>query len=134
MRVVQGYPPNFEEIAAVFPEARKKGVIFTYGETIFAPDQRVMSRALLCHEAMHGQRQGSREETIKKWWTSYLLDEGFRFQEELVAHRAEYGWFKGKDRNEAHYMLRQIAKRLASPLYGSMVNEVEARQLISRGK
>jgi len=35
MKVVQDYPPNIEKIRAAFKLHR--GVIFTYGDTIFAP-------------------------------------------------------------------------------------------------
>lgn len=127
MRIVDARPPNFDEIISLFPEARRHGVIFTYGDIVYAPGSSDIHPALKCHEAVHAQRQG---QEIDVWWKRYLSDTEFRFNEELLAHRAEYGWFKGRDRNEAARALHIIAARLASPLYGSMVTAKKARQLI----
>ena len=133
IRIVGGRPPNFEAIAAVFPEAKRDGVIFTYGDTIYvagtvAPN---LSPALRAHEAMHSQRQAMIGGPAL-WWDRYLADADFRLKEELIAHRAEYGTVRQtvKDRNHVAQHLHQIASRLASKLYGNMMTLAEAKRAL----
>lgn len=134
MNIVSGTPPNFNAIAAVFPAARRKGTIFTYGETIYVNGVPELNPQLKAHEAVHMQRQrelGGPE----SWWGRYLEDPAFRLQEELLAHRAEYRTAKNltpydTNRNARASLLHFIAERLASPLYGAVVNVREAKRMI----
>ena len=129
MQVVNGYPPNFEDIAAVFPAARNPGVIFTYGERIYNPGGAPIQPKLKAHVAVHSQRQGY---AVDLWWYKYLRDPAFRLEEELLAHRAEYRAFKGscRDRNEVSRALHDAAARLSSALYGNMISYMDARRFI----
>lgn len=132
MQVVAGYPPNFAAIAQVLPLAKRHGVIFTYGERVYTGDSEpVVSPALKAHEAVHSQRQT--EIGVEKWWERYLAEDAFRLEEELLAHRAEYRAFKGwtKDRNQVAQALHQIATRLSSGLYGTMLTYQQARRFIT---
>lgn len=124
MEVVNDYPPMFDEIDARF-HVRGKPVIFTWGDQIFNPQGVPVSAALQSHESVHSRQQGA-DPSI--WWRSYLKDGHFRFQQELEAHRAEYRWFvEHAARNARRVALKQISRRLASPLYGNMVSPKHAR-------
>ena len=70
------------------------------------------------HEAVHGIRQ--KEFGVEDWWDRYIEDKAFRYHEEMLAHRAEYLSMirDGSNRNMRRMALKQVAKRLASPLYG----------------
>ncbi len=128
MRIAYGeYPPNIEEIAAVFPTARGYGVLFTYGGTLFNPSRVLISSPLMAHEEVHQYQQENG--TIKGWWDRYLTDSEFRFEQELAAHRAEYKHYCDgfTDRNARSAMLSRIARRLAGPLYGGMISISEAK-------
>jgi hypothetical protein len=115
IRFKRGLPPNIIEIAAHFPLSGDE--IFTYGDTIYTPAQ--LSRSLVAHEKVHIKQQlGMGPEA---WWDRYLEDPQFRLEQELEAHRAEY---------KAGGKLSEIAERLASPLYGGLVSEDEAREMI----
>lgn len=131
MNVVNSTPPNFGDILAVFPDAIKPGVIFTYGNTIYNPSGVELSSALRAHEGIHCGRQGAE---VGRWWARYLVDAEFRLEEELLGHRAEYRTFIGTTRNrEAHNnYLQQIANRLASPLYGNLLSMQQARKAITK--
>jgi len=127
------YPPNIEEIVAVLPEAKKGAVFFSWGpEVVYNPKRVELSPELIAHENVHGKRQGTTEESIRSWWVGYLADPHFRFNEELLGHRAEYQVFceHVTDRNLRYRFVSAIAKRLASKLYGSLVTFAEARSLI----
>jgi hypothetical protein len=129
MDIVVAYPPMFEEIAAVFPNARKPGVIFTWGSTLYNPSGITVSPELRAHEGVHYTRQGA---DVEGWWRRYLTDAEFRLAEEIPAHRAEARQFKARhaDRNAYYRYVHHVAERLASPLYGSLLTPAKARTLI----
>ena len=131
MEVSNTHPPNYEQILLVFPQAANKGVIFTYGNTIYNPTGGPVSDELKAHEAIHCARQGN---DIAGWWDRYLSDPEFRLDEELPAHRAEYRrfLFTHRDREECNAYLLRISERLASPLYGHLVSPNQARRMIAK--
>lgn len=119
MKIVRGeYPPNFEEISEAVPQSNRQGVIFAYDNTIYVPTGGIITPHLMAHESVHGERQNKLG--IKKWWSNYLHDMSFRYNEELLAHRAEYLSMIAETPNRAtrRSALKFVAKRLASSLYG----------------
>jgi len=134
MRVLKERPPNYDEIVSVFPVVTTmQGVLYAYCDAIYNPDWVDIPQSLLAHEQVHLQRQSANP---AGWWTRYLIDEKFRFDEELTAHCVEWATIKnepGPDRNYRRASLNMIAKRLSSPLYGSMVCFDTARKMIRDG-
>ena len=132
MRICVAYPPMFEKIAEVFPQARKPGVIFTWGDTIYNPSDTNIAPQIMAHESVHSQRQGKTVASIEAWWKRYLEEAHFRLEEELEAHRAEYRSMKSwtQDRNAVARELHTIAARLSSPLYGGLLTYGKARRFI----
>ena len=130
LEVVDGRPPNYAEIVAVFPGAANPGVIFAYGDRIYAPGGRAVPPALQAHEQVHCERQGGHPE---HWWGLYLTDPGFRLEEELLAHRAEDRAYCARHANRAKQAqaLEGIARKLAAPLYGGLISAEDARRAIS---
>jgi hypothetical protein len=125
-------PPNFERIAAVFPGARGKGTIFSYGDRIYLPDGGNLSRELMAHEGMHGMRQI--DMGVEVWWDEYLRNPAFMFEEELLAHRAEYAAYRaGRHGRSRAGHLHIIAERLSGTLYGNVVTYAGAVDLITKG-
>lgn len=136
LRVVHERPPNYADIAAVFDLSKTKGIIFAYGDVIYAPDC-IVPPQLMVHERVHCERQGA---DVAGWWRRYLDDAEFRLAEEVPAHRAEYRFWCARPGSEKpvagfrsgrEYYLMQIAKRLSSPLYGGLVSIGKARLLIA---
>lgn len=131
MKVVQEYPPNYDDICKVFPEVKdKKGVLFCWGTTIFNPGGDPLSKPIMAHEELHCAQQHFGNLLPSKWWARYLEDLTFRYDQELAAHAREYKVYCDlhKDRNVQVQYLYLIANRLASPMYGSMVKASMARQ------
>lgn len=129
--------PMWGRIVAAFPEANEKGVFYAYVDRIYNPHGVPISPALIAHEAAHGKRQ--LEVGVEVWWKRYIADERFRLDEEVIAHRAEYLHHRNSPegskpvrgfRSAADRALIHIAARLASPLYGKLINAIEARRLI----
>ena len=117
MQIVKNFPPNHVQICDAIPAARRPGVVFAYGDTIYVPNGKDISHHLKVHEAVHGIRQ--KEIGVEFWWDKYLNDMRFRYHEELMAHRAEYlSMICGQaNRNQRRAALKTVAQRLASPLY-----------------
>lgn len=121
-------PPNFEEIRAAFPLAANKGVIFAYAPDIYVPDGTELPASLVAHEEVHIARQ--QDLGVDEWWKRYLIDVKFRFEEELLAHRAEYQFLaaQAESRPVRRQMLKLVAKKLAAPLYGNLISVEKAMQ------
>lgn len=132
MKVIEGVPPNYDKIKEKMnPPAR---AIFCYGGTIYAPVGADITPELHAHEQVHCTRQG---EDIEGWWDQYLVDPQFRFDEELLAHKAEYAaYLAGRNPNRAsrRRVLKVIAKRLSGPLYGRVVTFDKAVRLVKGDK
>lgn len=128
MKIVRGTPPNFADIVAMFPAARREGVVFTYGDTVYVNGDPELSVQLKVHESVHIQQQS--RAGPDPWWERYLADPQFRFLQELSAHRAEYRKLRNIDPNLGRKHLPFIAARLASPLYGGIVSLRDARKAI----
>ena len=130
IEIVHSRPPNFEDIRKVFPMADLPNVIFAYGHTIYSPSTTPIPIPILKHEYTHCERQGTNEDGIIEWWDKYLKDIDFRYNEELVAHIAEYKKAAELSRNRQHKRmhLKIIAKRLSSPLYGRMITFEDAKK------
>lgn len=129
MRIVFERPPLFNLINAKFRIAGKP-VIFSWGDIIYNPQRIHIPPELLAHEAVHGRRQGN---DIEFWWRAYCAaDPRFRLAEEVLAHRAEYRAILDEcdNRHARRTYLKRVAKRLANPIYGSMVSVARARDLI----
>lgn len=124
MTLVRGYPPNYKLIVAAFPAVKKHTPIFCYGKTIYYTHTSETDEAKIVHESVHSQRQGDNPDG---WWNRYIDDEQFRFFEEMIAHRAEFAYFKNRGRNVRRFQLHQIAKNLSGPLYGRMISRSAAQ-------
>lgn len=130
MRIVKANPPNFEQIAAVFPHVKTaEGVLYCYGDAIYNPSGAYVPPQLIAHEQVHSAQQGA---AVEMWWEEYLTLPTRRFEYELTAHQAEYAAFKKlvKNREERRTYLHAIAKRLSGPLYNEMISLEDAKREI----
>jgi hypothetical protein len=133
--IVSGFPPNIERIRAVL--AVGNYTVFTYGATIYAGNNAVETikkdYPLCCHEGVHTRQQG---DDPAGWWERYLVDPRWRLDQEIEAYRVQYQ----KARKRIHdgklrkNYLAQIAGFLSSSLYGNVVSQAEAMQLIKHAK
>lgn len=130
MKIVVDYPPNFEAIEKRFGPL-SESVIFTYGDTIYSPQQGTLSDHLIVHEEVHSEQQG---DDPASWWKRYLIDDTFRLNQEVFAYRAQYMFFRktNRDRNVRIRFLYKISADLSGPMYGSLLSFREAKHLISK--
>lgn len=124
-------PPNFAKIVEVFPLARGPLVIFAYAPYIYVPNGKPLLTSLIAHETIHVKRQ--KKMGVELWWDTYLTSPKFRWEEEVLAHRAEYDSLAAMAWSDRARMkaLKTVARKLAAPLYGRMVTVTEALQLLT---
>ncbi len=105
-------------------------MIFSWGDTIFNPDNVQIPNSLIKHEEMHGHRQ--RLGGVEDWWEQYLHYPPFRLGEEMLAHQAEYEVLiaEARNRNDRRRALTQVSKRLSGPLYGNMIPLKRAKKYL----
>ena len=130
--VIVDYPPLYAEIARIFHLHKRTDVIFAWGpDRIYNPHNAYIPPQLMAHEAVHGTQQGHDEDSIAAWWFEYCRSPAFRLQQEVEAHRAEYGWLiEHGNREQRRTALKQVGGRLAGTLYGSMVTGKQAKRLL----
>lgn len=133
MRIITGYPPNFAELRKAFKIAGNRFVVFSYGDTIYSPQGPKLHRAIIAHEEAHGRRQLAIGVTT--WWDRYIAEIPFRFEEELIGHRAEWQAFKNDVPFPSVTMQRKyldfVSKRLSGELYGGIVGYEQAMREIT---
>lgn len=122
--------PNLQLLKEKFG-ANEKYSIIAYGDKIYCPAEG-MSQDLLVHEMTHCERQGMREDSAERWWKMYIRDENFRLKEEVIAYQAQFNFCKKvyKDRNRLDKIRRALAQELSSELYGNIISNSEAMELI----
>ena len=128
--IVLDFPPIYSEIAAVFRIHECRDVVFSFGPRLYNPYGLTIATEILAHEAIHGVRQRTGDHVLD-WWKRYMEEPKFRLAEEAQAHRAEYRWLLAHGaRKQRRKALKQVAIKLASPLYGRLVNADKARRIL----
>lgn len=132
-KIIKAYPPNIDQIAEKFPMAKTNPtVIFSFGECLFVPSGDDLPQEILAHEMVHCIRQIEHPNGVEGWWQDYLTDPEFCYNEELLAHRAEYASIVERHpaRPQRRKALRHVAKKLSSALYGKMVTFEQAKKAL----
>lgn len=132
MNIVKALPLIYPQIVARFPEVAKGShkLLFAWGDTIFNPGGLEIPPELYLHESVHGEQQRGHPHV---WWNQYLVDEEFRFYQELQAHTAEFAWLaRNGNRNERRAALNRVAKKLAAPLYRFDITVGEAKRAMKK--
>lgn len=138
MKIVNKYPPNYDEIIQHFPVKNKRGIIFTYGDKLYVPAMGTIPHIpdhLMAHEKTHSKQQKNHKGGVKGWWKQYFEDKQFRLDQESEAYRNQYNHAKETlNRKECRLILKKIAKDLSSKIYGNLVSKLTARVLITGKK
>lgn len=130
MKIITGYPPNYEAISEAFDIKDNDGVVFTYGNKLFVPSGNKIDKPLMKHEETHARQQANIG--VEEWWDRYLEDVGFRFSEELEAYRNQYRAMANLPLEIRIGYLNHCATDLAGPIYGNLVSKEEAMAAITK--
>lgn len=132
MKILNELPPNYEEVAKVFDIRGRRGIVFTYGDTVYVPFKKgSIPDHLKVHERTHSKQQGN---DPAGWWNKYIRYPQFRLEQEIEAYRNQYLFFKARNHNigEQRNFLSRIAADLSSGMYGTVIGFEEARRAISQ--
>lgn len=127
MKQSNSIPPIYQRCKDAFGIDWDKGVIITYGDTIYCKFP--LPYDLLEHEKVHIRQQ---EETgADEWWERYFLEPDFRLSQELEAYRRQVIALKEYmfDKNKRFKVYNFIWKSMAD-MYGGMCTLEEAKKLI----
>jgi len=128
MKIVHEQPPILQAIIdhGLHPHS---GTIYTYGDTIYNPNEIELPEHLIIHEETHMKQQGDDPDG---WWGRYLIDFAFRMEQEAEAYANQYDFIckSVKDRNRRNLILLDLSNILSSPMYGSVLNLMDAYNLI----
>lgn len=116
-------PPIYENACAAF-RINPKTVIFTYGDTIYNPNNLPLPDDIIAHEQVHIEQQKGNDADAAKWWTKFLQDPQFRLEQELEAYAKQYNFIckhKTQNRQIRFNVLKRYAEILSGGLYGNCV-------------
>ncbi len=128
MKVSNRIPEIYEKCRNQFGVDWERGVIITYGDTVYCKHS--LPEHKIAHEYAHVIQQLNMGTEI--WWKKYLTDKEFRLSQEVEAYQAEADYITKniKDRNQRFNLLRQIYLDLSSSMYGNICSYSEAKKLI----
>ena len=147
MRVIQDFPPNYQDIVAVLGDVSKSNPVFCYGDIIYNPFKREITPDVEYHESIHA-RQQAQFTTPDMWYMRYLTDRDFRFVQEIEAYGEQFKF--GKERVKSvqadlvqkgqrlsggaskitDAFLDSLATELSGEAYGTLCSFGEARSKI----
>jgi len=132
LEIVNGWPPNIDQIRFWLPAVTSRN-IFAHGRKIYSPSGTKLPIWLIEHEKVHFYQQDHFGGT-QRWWQEFLMNAEFRLAQEIPAHQMEWRvWLAvmPRPRNERRIVLKQMAKRLSAPMYGSIISAAEAKKRIT---
>lgn len=106
------------------------GHIVAWGDTIYAKDPVI--GAELAHERVHLEQQHYSKSIGLLMIIWYHISTAFRFRCELKAFQAQAVWYAEhiSNRKLLHERLRNLVTQISGPLYGHMVTEDDAWNLV----
>lgn len=121
-------PAIYDALNAQFGADWDKGLIIAYDGVIHSKGEVPPHKVV--HECVHLDEQD--EIGNDAWWRLYLEDRSFRREQELKAAKAEMDFLKKniKDRNHLAMFRLDLAKGLASSMYGELFDEREVYKLL----
>lgn len=130
MKVVEEYPPNYAVICAALGTPPEHAV-FTYGDAIYNPSGRELLPDVIYHESIHAEQQGNAPDL---WYTKYLSDPDFRYEQELEAYGKQYQYAvdAGARGKMLDWLLEKMALALSGAAYGTLIEYGRAASAIKR--
>lgn len=127
MKLSNRIPAIYLRCKKAFGVKWDKGVIITYGDTVYAKHPERISPDLIAHEATHIMQQ--KEIGADKWWGRYLADPAFRLSQEVEAYQNQVTWLKENNPKDIDQRIEHIIDCMER-MYGGMCTKDEARLLL----
>lgn len=130
MKILEQFPPNYEEIRKSLGDVEKSRPIFAFGETLYNPFKIAITPDIEAHEEAHMKRQGRMPEI---WWQKYLFDKEFRLEEEVIGYGTQYAFLKRMPHMNSkllEWFREKMGQALSGPLYKLDISYGEAMSKI----
>lgn len=127
MKLSKQKPPIYEKCRQKFGVDWDKGIIITYGDTVYCKYD--LPPDLIAHEAIHVKQQ--KYIGKDKWWEQYFSSPEFRLLQEVEAYTAQLKWAKQNYSRQARRALFRKCVHDMATLYGNMCTKEEAEKLLS---
>ncbi len=123
-----------ESIQHAGMEPRLEYALFAYGDILYIPAGFTPPPEILAHEEIHSEQHKNYPGGPGAWWGRYIDDPWFRIQQEAAAYARQYDYACDhmKDRNARVRYMHKLASFLASSLYGNVVGQSAAIQMIKK--
>lgn len=131
MKIKNEYPPVYEKICKRFG-IRPVNTFYTYGDTIYNPDNLLVPDYIVVHEEVHMRQQNFTD--AESWWNRYLDDVDFRIDQEAKAYAMQYDFMCKviKDREQRLKIRNDLGKIMSGPIYNNVISQSEATALIKK--
>lgn len=126
MKIVEKFPPNYQDIVNAFGDIERHKPVFAWGDTLYNPFKVTVTPDLEAHEEAHSKRQNNFPEV---WWQKYLIDPKFRLEEEIVGYGEQMLYLKTIPEMPSkllEWFKEKTAQALSSSLYGNLCTYGEA--------
>ena len=128
MKFSNQIPPIYFKCKKAFGVSWDKGVIITYGDTVYS--KKPIPDHLEVHEATHVRQQLAMG--VELWWQKYFDDKKFRFEQEVEAYRNQLEFIKKNyPRGEYEKAYGFIVDQMVS-IYGKMCTKEEAEKALNK--
>ena len=129
MKTTTAFPPNYRDIVDHLGDVSKARPLFCYGDTIYNPFKREITKDFEHHEYIHSIQQGENPEV---WYYKYLRDPAFRLQQELEAYGEQYrlAILNKAPPQIRDWCLETLARELSNEAYGNLLTFNEAKSKI----
>lgn len=130
MKISKEKPKIYDRLHKEFGVQWGKGICIVWGDTCFSKND--IRDDLLAHEEVHVEQQKLMGPEI--WWETYINDRTFRLNQEVEAYRAQIKFIKehpgNSSRDLRRHVFRMLAKELAGSMYGNIISEKKALELL----
>lgn len=132
MKILIEKPPIYDEALRTFNLNPDDSIVFTYGDTLYNPNNAKITADLIRHEETHMEQQQYDRSVANVWYQRYFADANFRMEQEIEAYGEQYKFIcqTVKDKNKRSKYLWAMAKDLSGTMYGNCIKFNEALKRI----
>lgn len=136
MKISKEKPACFEKLQKAFGINWEKGIIITYGDTVYTSNPRNLTPDLIIHEEVHIRQQArmndGKDSMFKDEWVDrFISDPVFRLEQEIEAYRAQLGYIQ---QNYNRKLRRFLESKIVHDMvhsYENMCTADQARRLLN---
>lgn len=121
-------PPVYQQCKKQFGVSWDKGIVMTYGDTVYSKFGENLSDDLIAHEATHVKQQTAMGKEL--WWDKYFADKKFRLSQEIEAYKNQMKFARlNYQKKHIDWLYNKLCEDM-SRIYGGMCTFEEAQEIL----